>query len=117
MLLPHVPPGFTLEVGSLNFDNFVLYRAESLGACWACLRLYLFWRVVRNAVLAQLPKRHTVAAFGYLRLSSALASKVLLNGPLAMTAILGAWLAALLIAAYWYRAFEVPASPALPPPP
>ena len=44
----HVPPFVTFEVGLDNWSNFVLYRAETIGAVYATLRVYVVWMVLRD---------------------------------------------------------------------
>jgi len=35
---------------SWNWDNFILYRGETLSAVWATTRVYLLWRILRDKV-------------------------------------------------------------------
>ena len=48
MCCGHVPPFVTFEVGLDNWSNFVLYRAETIGAVYATLRVYVVWMVLRD---------------------------------------------------------------------
>ncbi|KAJ1495268.1 hypothetical protein T484DRAFT_1763363 [Baffinella frigidus] len=79
------------EFGILNWNNYILYRVETVLAIYSTLRFYLVWRCVRDAFLQALPKRHTVAAFSHINLGSAFAFKVILNGPWATVFVGVVW--------------------------
>ena len=87
----HLPPFVTFEVGLLNWDNFILYRAETGFAIWNTLRLYRFWMFFVDWQLGQLPRRHTVSSFTGVRLNSAFTFKTVLNSTSAVPFIATLW--------------------------
>ena len=93
----------------MNWNNFLVYRAETLGAAINVLRVFLFWGCFREWVLGKLPRRHTVASFTRIQLNSAFTIKLLLNGRYAVHFIAILWLILLLISGYWFRAVELTA--------
>ena len=107
--VPHCPPGLTFEVVHYNWLNIVMYRAETIFCIYNSFRIYLLWPVLRDWMLYQLPKRHTVAAFTKTRMDSAFALKRILNGPHAMAFICYFWILTFFVTGYWFRAAEVTA--------
>ena len=97
VLFVHLPPFITFEIGILNWDNFILYRAETGMAVWNTLRFYLFWMCYVDWQLSYLPRRHTVSSFTGVRLNSAFAFKQVLNSEHAMVFIAGLWTSVLVI--------------------
>ncbi|KAJ1487095.1 hypothetical protein T484DRAFT_1787673 [Baffinella frigidus] len=115
IILPVCPPFFTAEIGIINWDNFVLYRIETVLAMWSTIRFYRGWQSIRDYVLVKLPKRHTVAAFDHLSLGSAYAFKVLMKGPFIIVMMKGNYAAPFIIvlwgfsiclSSYWFRLSE-----------
>jgi hypothetical protein len=59
----HCPPGLDYQYGSTLMGNFTLYRIETVFSSLNLLRIYLVWRTFEDWMLADLPKRHTLAGF------------------------------------------------------
>ena len=87
----HLPPFMTFEIGLLNWENFILYRAETAFAVWNTLRLYRFWACFVDYDLAQLPRKHTVSSFTGVRMDSVFTIKNVLNGTGALQFITFQW--------------------------
>ena len=102
----HLPPGVTFEYGTLNWKNFVLYRAETLFMAVNTLRLYLFWKVFVDWQLVRLPRRHTVSSFTGVLMNSAFTFKQVLNSEQALPCICTTWCLMILLFGYWFRAAE-----------
>jgi len=105
----HLPPGVTFELGVWNWNNFILYRGETLCTVVATFRVYLVWRILRDQILLRLPKRHTVSAYTRISFGSALTFKMILNSRGAMPFIAAIWYGMLFIFSYWYRSAEMTA--------
>ena len=56
-----------------------MYRLESLFCFIVSLKLYLFWRVVRDLILMRHIKRRIISRFTFIDFDSKFAFKVLLN--------------------------------------
>ena len=105
----HLPPFVTFECGVMNWNNFVLYRAETIFMLWNTLRIYLFWKCFIDAVLERLPRRHTVSSFTGVRMNSAFTFKQVLNSEQAVVVIALFWFGQILLLGYWFRAVEATA--------
>ncbi|EKX31032.1 hypothetical protein GUITHDRAFT_149535 [Guillardia theta CCMP2712] len=105
----HVPPFLSLEVPLYNWNNFLSYRLETLGAALNLLRLLLFWKCFRDSAISSLPRRHTVSSFTGVRMDSAFVLKRILNSPQAFSFIAALWLLLIVIAGYWFRCLELSA--------
>ena len=66
----------TIYYGILT--NLTFRRVETLGALWGTVRCYLLWRVWRDHILMNLPRRHTVSTFSEVNMGSSLAVKVII---------------------------------------
>jgi hypothetical protein len=97
ILFIHLPPFVTFEYGTLNWNNFILYRAETMFAVWNSLRCYLFWRCYVDWQLKDLPRKHTVASFTGVRLNSSFTFKQVLNSDQAVAFIACLWASLLLL--------------------
>lgn len=91
VVVVHVPPFVTFEMGTTSLQNFSLYRAETIACTCNLARIYLLWRVIREWAVSDLPKRHTVAAFASIRIGSIFAIKRLLNSWYALWYLASAW--------------------------
>lgn len=109
LVLPHVPPGVTFELGGSNMGNFVLYRGEMVGCLYNTLRSYLLWRVIKHRMLDAYPKRHTVATYTQTELQSSFAVKVMFDGWFAAFYVAHLWLFLMVVLGYWYRSAEITA--------
>ena len=97
ILFIHLPPFVTFEYGTLNWNNFILYRAETMFAVWNSLRCYLFWRCYVDWQLKDLPRKHTVASFTGVSLNSSFTFKQVLNSDQAVAFIACLWASLLLL--------------------
>jgi hypothetical protein len=102
----HLPPGVTFEFGVVNWDNFVLYRGETICMMFNTLRIFLFAQCFVHIFLFRLPRRHTVSSFTGVRMNSAFCFKEILNSDSALHVITIFWFIMLLVLGYWFRAVE-----------
>ena len=102
----HLPPGVTFEFGMVNWDNFVLYRGETICMMFNSLRIFWFAQCFVHMFLFRLPRRHTVSSFTGVRMNSAFCFKEILNSDSALHVITMFWLIILLVLGYWFRAVE-----------
>jgi hypothetical protein len=114
----HNPPMYSTSFVSTDMGkNIQVLRSETLMASLNMLRVYLFWRVVRDWMVHDLPKRCTLAGFQRLPIGSTFAVKRMLNSWYAASYLTVLWFVTLFLLAYWYRAVEVTACqlPGIPP--
>jgi len=109
LCLPCLPPFCTFELVVANFENLLMYRAETLFCVYNSFRIYLIWPVVRDRFLTALPRRYTIASFTHTSMNSAFAFKCIMNGPMAILYVGFFWILSIFVAGYWYRAAEVSA--------
>ena len=109
ILFVHLPPFITFEYGTLNWNNFILYRAETIFAVWNSVRFYLFWRCYVDWQLQDLPRKHTVASFTGVRLNSSFTFKHVLNTDQAVAFIACLWTSLVLVLSE-YSLLSLPAS-------
>lgn len=108
LLVPHIPPYVTFEVGLTNWQNFVLYRAETLGCIWNFWRIYLVLDVLAMRYLEchENAKVLLIATFTNTRMNFAHAVKRVLNADYAALIILVSWLFSAVVFGYWFKALE-----------
>lgn len=63
----------------LKIPALTMHNAQTMMASFNMLRLYLLWRVIRDWMVSDLPKRCTLAGFQKLKIGSAFAVKRMLN--------------------------------------
>ena len=106
----HLVPFWTFELVMYNWTNIVMYRAETLGAVFNTLRIYLVWPVIRDQILSSLPKRTSISAFTKTPMGSAFAAKVIMNNTAASMLFIGScWAVTYILTGYWFRAAEISA--------
>lgn len=85
----------------------IMYRAETMFAVLSSLRIFLLWPILKNEILASLPRRHTISAFSNVEMGSAFAFKIVLNNESrALRFIAVIWAFTFLLCAFWFRAAE-----------
>lgn len=89
--------------------NIYVLRSETMMASFNMVRLYLIWRVIRDWMVDDLPKRFTLAGFQRLKIGTSFAIKRMLNSWYAIVYLALAWFAILFLLAYWFRAVEITA--------
>ena len=105
----HCPPFYTYEYDTDSFGNIILYRAETLGALFNVIRIYLVWRYYRDFVLYNIQKRHTIASFTGAKFGTSFVLKHSLTGWHTIPFIVIIWTMAIFLCAYVYRAAEISA--------
>eukprot|EP00293_Proteomonas_sulcata_P009046 CAMPEP_0184305260 /NCGR_PEP_ID=MMETSP1049-20130417/14575_1 /TAXON_ID=77928 /ORGANISM="Proteomonas sulcata, Strain CCMP704" /LENGTH=569 /DNA_ID=CAMNT_0026617277 /DNA_START=26 /DNA_END=1735 /DNA_ORIENTATION=+ len=105
----HLPPFCTFEMEANAFENFLLYRAETVFTFLNTLRLYVLWRVFRDWILSDLPATHSISLISEVHLGSRFAFKRILNGPHAGAYIACFWASMTLLMGYWFRSAELQA--------
>jgi hypothetical protein len=107
----HNPPLYSDSYGYADMGSVNIYvmRSETLMASFNMLRLYLIWRVIRDWMVNDLPKRRTLAGFQRLSIGSAFAIKRMLNSWYSLVYLTALWFSLLFLLAYWFRAVEVTA--------
>eukprot|EP00293_Proteomonas_sulcata_P008272 CAMPEP_0184307208 /NCGR_PEP_ID=MMETSP1049-20130417/16019_1 /TAXON_ID=77928 /ORGANISM="Proteomonas sulcata, Strain CCMP704" /LENGTH=389 /DNA_ID=CAMNT_0026619653 /DNA_START=143 /DNA_END=1312 /DNA_ORIENTATION=+ len=103
---PFLPPFVTFEIGFLQLDNFVLYRAETAMCIINSLRLYHLVRLMKDHSLSDLPNKSTVRRFTNQKLQYVFSAKRVFNSYNSMAYITLIWMIMLLVHAYWFRAAE-----------
>ena len=98
----HLPPYVSFSVGSLQLDNYVVYRGETVCMLINTLRIYLLARVWKAWALSDLPKRYTIASWTGVRIGYRFALKRTI-GPASIGI---AWTLTLLYLGVWYRSAE-----------
>ena len=109
LCLPCLPPFCTFEIVTLNWQNTIMYRAETFFCVYHLFRIYLIWPVVRDRFLTALPRRYTIASFTNSNMNSAFAFKGIMNGPAAIAYVGFFWVLSIFVTGYWFRAAEVSA--------
>ena len=107
----HNPPFYTDDyaVSDMGRVNIYVMRSETMMASFNMLRLYLLWRVIRDWMVSDLPKRRSLAGFQKLNIGSAFAIKRMLNSWYSLVYLTAIWFCLLFLLAYWFRAVEVTA--------
>jgi hypothetical protein len=107
----HNPPFYTssTSMSDMGSKNIYVMQSETLMASFNMFRLYLLWRVIRNWMVEDLPKRCTLAGFQRFTIGSGFAVKRMLHSWLAVFYLGGMWFGFLFLLAYWFRAVEVTA--------
>jgi len=107
----HNPPFYTDDyaLSDMGRINVYVMRSETLMASFNMLRLYLFWRVIRDWMVSDLPKRRSLAGFQRLHIGSAFAIKRMLNSWYSLAYLTTIWFCLLFLLSYWFRAVEVTA--------
>jgi len=105
----HCPPFYTTEYSTNSFDNDVVYRVETLAALFNTLRIYLFFRWLRDYELSTMAKRHTIASFAGAKFDSVYIFKRWLHGWNASLFLTFFWGLCIFMLAYWYRSAEITA--------
>ena len=107
----HNPPFYSRSFAftDMGSRNIYVMQSESLMASFNMLRMYLFWRIIRDWMVEDLPKRCTLAGFQRLKIGSAFAVKRMLHSNAAVLYIFLWWLVILFLLSYWFRAVEITA--------
>ena len=105
----HCPPCYTTEYWTNSFDNDVVYRVETLAALFNTLRIYLFFRWLRDYELSTMAKRHTIASFAGAKFDNVYIFKRWLHGWNASLFLTLFWGLCIFLLAYWYRSAEITA--------
>jgi len=105
----HSPPFCTFEIPMWNSNNMIVYRAETVFSVLGCTRLYLLWRVTRDIIIRDLPKRQMIEHISCVDIDSVFALKILLQGRLAFVFSVVSGLIINFQAAYVYRCAELTA--------
>lgn len=105
----HLPPFTTFEAGTYTYGSFCLYRGETLLCLINTLRVYLFWRVMRDNVLSKIPKRITIQQITGIKLNSIYVLKRLTNDWMSVFYLCVTWVGVVVILGYWYRSVEITA--------
>ena len=102
-----LPPFCSFELTTTNWDNILVYRAETIFAVINSFRVLLVWPILKNKILVSLPRRHTIAGFSNIKMGNAFAFKVLLNNESFALRFIGCvWALSFLLCAFWFRAAE-----------
>jgi len=112
----HCPPGLDYQYASETLGNFVVYRIETVFSSLNLLRIYLLWRAFADYMLADLPKRHTLAGFSRIKLGTAFIMKRMMNSWYAFFYMAFGYTLACFLFGYWYRNAELTACQFVPMP-
>ncbi|EKX47702.1 hypothetical protein GUITHDRAFT_106691 [Guillardia theta CCMP2712] len=96
----HLPPMTTFELGVWNWNNFILYRGETILAVINTFRLYLLWPVLKDQVLQSLPKRHTISSFTNIPMGSSFVVKKVIRSKFSLLFITILWLISVFLFAF-----------------
>ena len=105
----HCPPFYTNEYWTDSFDNIVVYRIETIAALLNTIRIYLFFRWLRDYELSKMAKRHTIESFAGAKFNNKYICKRWLHGWNASLFLTLVWGLCIFMCAYWYRSAEITA--------
>ena len=94
----------------------MVYRIETVFSSLNLLRIYLLWRAFADYMLADLPKRHTLAGFSRVKLGTAFIMKRMMNSWYAFFYMAFGYTLACFLFGYWYRNAELTACQFVPMP-
>jgi hypothetical protein len=110
----HCPPGLDYQYGSEFMGNFMVYRIETVFSSLNLLRLYLLGRWFVDHMLADLPKRDTIAGFSRVNIGTLFMIKRLMNSWYGFYYLAVVYVLVICIFGYWYRSAECTACQFVP---